>query len=366
MKAVFILPSLAGGGAERVVLDISRALNVDPEIEVTLFVMKKKGVLINQLPENTNIVFGSESESSIRALDFENFRIFIRLLAIALKNDSIIGGMETYPTYFGFIVSGVLRKRFISWIHTDIGQYLLLQPKWHTYMNLLIYKKIHLVVLPSNTAQSSFTELTNGSRRSMVISNPINIKKINEKACLNIPVQHRLIFSKPVIVGIGRLSTHKNFRQLIEAHSILKSMGMDYNLLILGEGEERQKLEEFAHANGVGDSVFLLGFVENPYKYLKKSSVLAVPSKLEGFSLTIAEALALDVPVVSNDCPSGPRELLLDGELGDLITTGDSRAMAHALRNVLENSICRSTSHAVQKFDLNEVTSQWKNLIMGK
>jgi glycosyltransferase involved in cell wall biosynthesis len=105
--------------------------------------------------------------------------------------------------------------------------------------------------------------------------------------------------------------------------------------MILGEGRDRGALEKLAEELGVCDRVALIGFRSNPYAYLQRASLFVLSSAWEGSPNALTEALALGIPVVATDCPSGPREILADGRLAPLVPVGDVLALATAMRQVL-------------------------------
>lgn len=106
--------------------------------------------------------------------------------------------------------------------------------------------------------------------------------------------------------------------------------------MILGEGAERQRLQALAGSLGVACDVALPGFEPNPFAWMARSGVFALSSLFEGFGNVLCEALACGCPVVSTDCPGGPREILDHGRHGWLVPVGDDRALARALLRALE------------------------------
>ena len=143
------------------------------------------------------------------------------------------------------------------------------------------------------------------------------------------------MFTKPVILSVGRLAPVKAFDRIVRIHARLLSQGVENHLVILGEGIERQKLEQEINRLGVSTSTFLTGHVQNVLPWLKQAAVLALCSIYEGFPLAVLEAMHAGLPVVSMDCPSGPRELLDDGRAGILTPNGDEEAFLSALAKIL-------------------------------
>lgn len=134
----------------------------------------------------------------------------------------------------------------------------------------------------------------------------------------------------PVILGVGRLTRQKDFSNLIRAFVRVRRH-TTARLLILGEGEDRSKLEALANESEFASDIAMPGFVENPYAYMRLARVFVLSSLWEGLPTVLIEALACGTSVVSTDCPSGPAEILGDESLGRLVSVGDSPKLADAL-----------------------------------
>lgn len=147
----------------------------------------------------------------------------------------------------------------------------------------------------------------------------------------------------PVILGVGRLGRAKDFLTLIRALARVREQ-RPARLLILGEAanprrsaKRKAELLALAEKLGVADALRLEGFVDNPFPYMRLSSVFALSSLYEGFGNVLVEAMACACPVVSTDCPSGPAEILQQGRYGPLVPVGDARALGDAILSVLES-----------------------------
>lgn len=140
----------------------------------------------------------------------------------------------------------------------------------------------------------------------------------------------------PVILGVGRLDTQKDFPTLIRAFACVRR-SVNAKLLILGEGPERAQLLELASSLGVVNHVSLPGFVSNPFAFMARSAVFALSSAWEGLPGALIQAMACGCTVVSTDCPSGPSEILDRGRYGTLVPVGDVRRMAAALLEALRS-----------------------------
>ena len=131
-------------------------------------------------------------------------------------------------------------------------------------------------------------------------------------------------------MAVGVLKHVKDYPTLLAAFAMLRQR-VDARLLILGEGERRQALEEQANQLGIASELFMPGFVIDPAPYYEHADLHVVSSTGEGLSIVIIEALAAGTPVVSTDCPNGPREILDSGRYGRLVAVGDPAALAAAM-----------------------------------
>lgn len=138
----------------------------------------------------------------------------------------------------------------------------------------------------------------------------------------------------PVIISAGRLTKQKDFPTLLRGFAeLLKTI--QARLIILGEGEDREELERLVEWLDLKDKVKMPGHVDNPLAYMSRAALFVLSSAWEGFGNVLVEALGCGLPIVSTDCPSGPREILEDGKYGELVSVGDYAALAKAMRKTL-------------------------------
>lgn len=139
-----------------------------------------------------------------------------------------------------------------------------------------------------------------------------------------------------VVLSVARLSAEKNLPSLLAAFSAVSAIRSTARLLIAGEGPERASLENCIARLGLSEKVQLVGMVQNPLAWMRRARVLVLASLYEGFGNVLIEALAAGTQVISTDCPVGPREVLQDGRLGQLVPVGDAGALANAIAAVLD------------------------------
>jgi len=227
----------------------------------------------------------------------------------------------------------------------------------------LSYRHADVVAACSSAVADDIAKLSKLPReRVHVIYNPTD-PDIEAKA--QEPVDH-LWFNEskiPVILSVARLDPQKDLQTLIRAFSLIRKE-RPARLAILGEGSERAKLEGLVKDLGLENDVWMPGFVDNPFKFMKRSAVFALSSKFEGFGMVIAEALAVGTPVVSTDCPSGPSEILEGGKWGKLVPVGDHEKLAEAILETIENPPDKEKLKLRgRNFSVEQVGEKWFGLL---
>ena len=172
-------------------------------------------------------------------------------------------------------------------------------------------------------------------QKTHVVYNPVVFPEYDQAA--REPISHPWFApgNEPVILAVGRLVVQKDYPTLLRAFSIVNKK-RPVHLLILGEGQERDRLEALIQELGISENVQMPGFVKNPYAYMARARLLVLSSRWEGFGNVLAEALASGTPVVSTDCKSGPGEILAEGRFGRLVPVGDAQALAAAMLETLQ------------------------------
>jgi glycosyltransferase involved in cell wall biosynthesis len=243
--------------------------------------------------------------------------------------------------------------------------------KWRWRFTLPLIRKVYpqadLVVAVSNGVADDVSSCTGLSRERIVtIYNPTLTNHIEAQSIL--PVSHPWFDTEkiPVILGVGRLVPAKDFPTLLKAFAHIRAK-RPARLVILGEGRERQALENLAVELGIASDFLLSGFVTNPYAFMSRAAVFVLSSLLEGLPNALIEALACGCPVVSTNCRSGPQEILGNGDFGPLVPVGNDRALAEAIFHTLEHppNAERLRSRAAE-FDIQTIAEQYLQALLSK
>jgi len=200
-----------------------------------------------------------------------------------------------------------------------------------------LYRMADGILTASEGAADDLAGFSGMSRQKIsVIPNPVDKEMLFRLA--SEPVSHPWFSRKtlPVIVGLGELGGSKDYETLIRAFSIFRK-GRGARLFIMGDGKKRARLKALAEELNLAADIHFFGYTANPFPYLSRADLFVQSSRYEGFGMALLEALALGIPSVATDCPSGPRDILQEGLYGKLVPVGDVQAMAEAITRTLDS-----------------------------
>jgi glycosyltransferase involved in cell wall biosynthesis len=183
----------------------------------------------------------------------------------------------------------------------------------------------------------------------------------SRSSSLDIAPEHEVLFDKPVVLGIGRLTPQKDFEMLIEAFAMLPE-NRELHLVILGNGRDRAALEAKTRSLRMDGRVFFPGFVPNSEAYMRRARVFALSSRNEGFPGALIEALDAGAAIVATDCPFGPSEVLDEGRWGRLAPVGDAESFAATLQAELD---APDTSHAARREERSGWLEQYEPALIA-
>lgn len=331
-KLMFVISSLEGGGAEKVLIDIISNLN-NENYKILLVLFSTNGILIEKVPQTVEVFnLNKKSKYSFIHLIFK-----LAILIRKLKPDNIIGFMH-YVNLITILAAKLscIKSNLIITIHTNIIE--VINRSQLAPLKFFLYKQSfkmadHIIVPSKGIKVMMVNDFKIAAAKIRAIPHPLLVNKItllaNEK--LDPPFSN-----KKYILSVGRLTEAKGYKYLLNAYKIISKKN-DVNLIILGVGEDRQMLEELANELDLSNRIVFAGFQKNPYKFMKNASLFVLSSLWESFAIVLCEAMLCGVPIVSTNCPSGPGELIKNEVNGLLVKPCDITELAKAMDRVLNN-----------------------------
>jgi len=373
-RIAFLLDSLSGGGAEKVVLNLAGGF-ADAGYLADLLICKMKGALLNQIPSNVNVVqlkaaMPLRGAVSAFSADHASLRPFLGMSATLSKVPGIFKFLPAIIRYLksnqpAALLSALPKAninavlagqycggttRIVVGVHANYSAHGRLGKKkneiidgYMLTMTRRYYRRADAVVAVSRGAEKDVCEYL-GLPRERVTSvyNPVATR--NSQVLCNEAPDHPWFEpgSVPVILGVGRFDVQKDFPLLLDAFARVREQRAVRLVLLGGDvtsGEQQSLQKELvvqAERLGVAHDLDMPGFVDNPLSYLNRAAVFVLSSRYEGFGNVLVEALLCGCPVVSTDCPSGPAEILENGKYGELVPVGDKYKLADAICRTLD------------------------------
>lgn len=361
MRLALFLPSLRGGGAERMMLNLAEGFaqrgfcvdlvlakadgsylkNVSKEVHVVDLNM---GRVIKSLPALVRYLHSEKPDAMLSAMGHANIvAVWARSLArvstrlVISERSNLTLSAQNAPNK---------RGRFMPWL-----------------MKIFYPRADGVVAVSKGVADDLARVIKLPRQRITVIYNPVVTPELLQKA--QEPVDHPWFCpgEPPVILGVGRLTRAKDFPTLIRAFAMVRKE-RPARLVILGEGEKRHELEELSKQLGTANDVSMPGFVDNPFPYMQRSAVFVLSSAWEGLPTVLIESMACGCPVVSTNCPSGPAEILENGKYGKIVAVGDAVELAEAMAATLDVPESLNVARRAQDFGVEQAIEGYLKVLL--
>ena len=324
-RIAIVLPDLRVGGGQRVLLGLARQF-VEYGQVVDIVAVFDDGEFVTDLPFAANY-----RRLLSRRGDVSIWRSLIALFALVrylrqVKPDVILSSMTgtnllTVTAYrFARCRSRLLLREAASFVN--------LRSRIFPFLMRVLYRRADTLIAVSTGVAEDLASVGLDKNKIHVIHNPMDAERLRTMAFEGAASVKELEI--PYIISIGRLVPQKDHETLLRAYAVSQAMRR-YRLVIVGDGELRHHLDSISKELGVDHRIAWIGALSNPYGLLSKASLLVLSSRWEGYPNVLLEAAALGVPVVSTDCPAGPREMLKDGRFGRLASVGDPLSLARAM-----------------------------------
>ena len=323
------VPTLSSGGAEKVMVNLAFGfLHAGKRID--LVVIKKDGPYIDALPSGLNVVDLGINHTSMALLALRDY--------IRRVKPAVILSAMNYANVIALWAKKFSRVKTLSVIceHSTFSAMIKDPPNLRSRLALPTLIRISypladkIVAVSKGLADDLVNNCSKLKGKITVIHNPIRFDDIFQKA--NEPLNHLWYRPSmpPVLLSVGRLHRVKDYPNLLQAFSLVRKKA-EVRLIILGEGQERSYLKSLIRHLKIENDVDMLGFQKNPYNFMASSKVFVLSSKFESFSNVLLEAIACGCPVVSTDCPHGPKEIMEMTGVGRLVPVGNAELLADAI-----------------------------------
>ena len=346
-KILFLIETLSGGGAEKILSIILR--NIDTtKFNVSLCCIVNTGQYLKDIPKYIKYKYIIPDPNDCRSswdklIYILKYKLVYSLLPhnwvyriwVPKGNEIEVAFVEGFATKLLSKSTSPTKK--IAWLHTDYNY-----NHWTTkiYKNNSqennAYSKFDSIICVSKIVEQSLLNLYPNLKNTIVKYNPIddtNIRQLSQETA-------SLKFNNDStikLISTGRLVPQKGYDRLLPIIKRLINEGLNVSLTILGEGGDRNQLEEYIKTNNLTEQVFLPGFVENPYAVMAQHDIFVCSSRAEGYSTAVTEALILGLPVVTTDC-SGMKELLGENNEYGIVTQNEDNALYHGIKQLITDS----------------------------
>ncbi len=362
-RLALFVPSMRGGGAERVTLILAREI-------------ASRGYAVDLLLAQAEGPHLAEVDEAVRVVDLKASRVLTSLPALVRylrqERPQALLSMMVHTNIVALwacrlacvSTRAIVSERVsLSWRNEYSRSK---RDRLWPWLITRFYPWADGIVAVSNGVAGDLIQVAGIPREHIrTIYNPIVRPELREKA--RAPLDHPWFKpgQPPVVLAAGRFTAQKGFPTLIQAFACVRQV-LPARLLILGEGEQRLALETLIRQLGLEKDVSLPGFEANPYPYMARASVFVLSSRWEGLPGVLIEALACGTPLIATDCPSGPREVLRDGQYGQLVPVGDIAALAQAIELALGGKLPPPPEESWRPFELETVVNQYMNVLFPR
>lgn len=370
-KLLFITWSVSYGyGTEKSLADVlNRFDNTKYDISILpLFKYSNNSIFNNNIKLLEPIIdYTDKNLDEVKALKnyynlLSNPSLFNKWLR--KKYDCIIACNHNAPSYFAsYIVGG----KKIVWIRGDMSEldYTVLAKTTNEYkmvkqeheMQANVLKVFDKIVVISEVTKNTLKNLFGITKNVVKISNSVDGEKIKFLSEKTVKIPEKTLFTT-----LGRLDYNKNQILLLKAVREVKKYYDDFIIYILGDGDERLKLERYINDNKLNENVRILGFVENPYPYIKNSVATILTSLSEGFSLALVESVMLNTPIISTDVGVA-RELIEKYNCGTIIDYNEKELAQVLIRYLNKYDGCKKAFSIGDEYDINTEVEKTRSLI---
>ena len=353
MKINFLISSLSGGGAEKVVTTISAKLaSKGHEVGVLSLEKRPQFYPVAKNVKLHKVKSGGKSGVFSWIFDRRTVRRFL-----SLERDAV---NVCFLSRCNLLAASANIFRKYKVVVCDRNNPLKEHSRLAFRLSCFLYRFASAVVVQTERVKEFYPKHL--KNKLFVVENPIDMQSLSAQ------LTGEDIPKSDTVVSIGRLEKQKDFPTLIKAFNKVSVLHPEYVLKIFGTGSEKERIEETISSLGLNEKVRLCGSTDKPFAELSQAKVFALSSLYEGFPNVLCEAMAAGTACVSTDCVSGPRELIKDGENGLIYPVGDVDALADCVLKLIEDDDLREKLGAnarkiSSRLDVDVITEKWIELL---
>ena len=321
-KLAIYIPSIESGGVEKNLLYISDYLS-KKDIKIYIITANyNKKKLFNKKINFISPINNKWANSSriVKTL----ICVYLILIKMPKKDISIFSFQSNISS---IILSKIIGVKIIIRLNTSLDKYITNQIK--RFLFRIIYSMSNKIITNGLDFKKNLKKVLN--LNSIYIYNPTNLK--NEVKNNKIKIKNFINFNGLKILSIGRLTDQKDQITILQALNILKKNKINFRFCLIGRGYKIQELKEYVKKNKLLNYVEFLGYKKNASEYLDFSDLFVLSSKYEGLPNVIIEAQLKNIPIISSNCSTGPKEILLGQKLGTLFKVGDYLSLSNKIMN---------------------------------
>ncbi|EOC7459409.1 glycosyltransferase [Vibrio cholerae] len=334
-KITFIIKSLKGGGAEKVLINLLKLL--PKEINLELIVIFREGELLSQLPEGITVKYLIEPKNRVdRIIGYLKLIVLRKYIySVIFQNSSgeiLISFLEGWSDFFLHSIKDNNIK--FSWLHSNSKLYSPINPA-RVFFKLHAKKSKKVFCVSNGIERHLLKHRPIFEGKTEVCYNPIDFATIKEKSEKTVKLER----SQFNVLIIARLVPEKQIDLLLKSFKEFCELKPDSALIVLGDGPLRSELEVMAFKLGIGENVKFLGYVDNPYSYIRAADVSCLTSKYEGLPTVVIESIYLNTPVITTR--NGAEELIDLLGLG-MVVDSNSSSVCKGLIEIFESKFSGS------------------------
>lgn len=379
---LFTIPNLDSLGAQRVLLTLLKFISFGEEYQIKLLVISNTGNFKNDIPKHIEVISAEKYIMGVPKFRVIELLIYGFYRAISDINPLIVISLVPFTNFASFLPKLIfkLKYKLIVSEHAHVSAAIADKENMGNYFQKLYLKSFKwvynsklvdkIIVIAQESKDDLELNHNIDAKKMYLINNPVDINLVREKAEL-IPEDswfNSLISAENfIIINSGRLVYQKRQDILIKAFAKLYKKYNNIRLVILGGGD-KTLLTNLIEELDLNKVVTLAGFQSNPWSFIARSNLFVLSSCWEGLPCVIAETMALNIPIVSTNCPSGPQEMLDYGKLGLLAKVDNVDSIAEKIEEAMMNQdfvkkMAKLASDEINRYEPQFIAEKYEKLI---